>query len=186
MKLAVDGMPHQSCVSFFMWGFQGSQISCTCWWLDLEFISKSTGNDNLFIHRCLRTQCLRQEMCQICFVISQIDQFFRRGTSRPSTSRLIGLAVLLRSVLVVPLIVSSLYLSNNINSVIFRACFQHCLHVIIGEISEGHSSIRLSKSYYQCLSIDHKKRWCGMKLNCLRTVDVFCHYISQFRLVSGA
>ena len=54
MKLAVGGMQQQSCVSFFMCGFQGSQISYTCWWLDLEFISKSTGNYNLFVHRCLR------------------------------------------------------------------------------------------------------------------------------------
>ena len=29
-------MQHQYCVSFFMCGFQVSQISCTCWWLDLE------------------------------------------------------------------------------------------------------------------------------------------------------
>ena len=49
MKLAVDGMQHQYCVSFFMCGFQGSQISCPCWWLDLEFISKSTGNQNVFV-----------------------------------------------------------------------------------------------------------------------------------------
>ena len=75
-----------------------------------------------------------------------------------------------------------IYVEHNINYVIFRACFQHCLHVSIGEISEGRNSIRLSRSYYQCLSIDDKKRWRGMKWNCLRTVYVFCHYISQFRL----
>ena len=41
----------------------------------------------------------------------KIYQFFGRGTSRPSTSRLIGSAALLRRFLVIPLIVSSLYLS---------------------------------------------------------------------------
>ena len=43
-------------------------------------------------------------------------QFIGRGTSRPSTMRLIGRAAFVRRVLVAPLIVSFLYLSNTMST----------------------------------------------------------------------
>ena len=61
-------------------------------------------------HNSSDTKCARSAL--LSANDRKFDQFFGRGTSRPFTSRLIGRAVLVCRVLVVPLIVSSLYLSN--------------------------------------------------------------------------
>ena len=129
MKLAVDGMQHESCVSFFICGFQGSQISCSCWWLDLKFISKSTGNYNFFVHRCLRTQVLRPDL--LCYQSMTEGSISSLVEVRHNLPQAVWLAVLLYSAafwshawLFHP---CTWHLSNT--SSILWCCFQHCIYV---------------------------------------------------------